>query len=100
VTPPPPGVLERAPLFVPWHLLVAIPGLLVFLAGVTAVAAWFTKRSSEAIVAGVLAGVVGAGGAGYLLAQSELTLLLPELLLVAGVGALAWTVASFPRLAG
>jgi hypothetical protein len=98
VQAPAPGTFVRAPLFDPGHLLVALPGLLIFLAGVTAVAAWFTRRSSEAIVAGVLAGVVAAGGAAYLLAQGELTTLFPALLLVAGLGALAWTVASFPRL--
>jgi hypothetical protein len=98
VVAPAAGTIARPPLFVPWHLLVAVPALLVFLAGVTAVAARITQRSSEAIVAGVLAGVVGAGGAGYLLAQGELTLVFPALLLLAGVGALVATVVSFPGL--
>lgn len=99
VTPPAPGLLPRAALFLPEHLLLAIPSLLLFLAGVTAAAAAFTRRPSEAIVAGVLAGVVVAGGAAYLLSQGELTLLFPELLSVAGAGAIGWTLATTARSA-
>jgi hypothetical protein len=98
VAAPAPGLVAPAPLFEPGHLFVAIPALLVFLAGVTAVGAWFTRRSSEAIVAGVLAGVVAAGGAAYLLAQGELTVLFPAVLLAGGLGGLGWTIGSFPRL--
>ncbi len=97
VVAPAPGVGVRAELFLPAHLLLAIPALLVFLAGVTCLAAWFTRRSSEAIVAGVLAGVVAAGGAAYLLAQGELTAAFPEMLLVAGAGAIVGTVALVGR---
>lgn len=100
VAAPPPGTPGRTALFLPGHLLLAIPALLIFLAGVTAVAAWYTRRSSEAIVAGVLAGVVAAGGAAYLLAQGELTALFPELLMLVGLAAIAWTLANFPRLTG
>jgi hypothetical protein len=90
---------SNAPIFDPGHLAWAIPAFLVFLAGVTAAAAVYSKTSAQALVAGVLAGVVGAGVTGDLLFQGQLTVLFPLLLLAAGLGALAWSLYTYPRLA-
>ncbi|HTT26130.1 MAG TPA: hypothetical protein VMH90_04110 [Thermoplasmata archaeon] len=92
--------LPRPPLFIPAHLLLAIPALLVFLAGVVAVAAIVTRTASEAIVAGILAGVVVAGGAGYLVSQGTIGAWFPVLLALAGLGALGWAIYAYPELGG
>ena len=94
-----PTPLPTVPLFDPGHLFWAIPGLLLALAGVTAAGAVVTRSSSEAIVAGVLAGVVVAGGVGYLVAQHQVTALDPVLLGLAGVGALAASALKYPAAA-
>jgi hypothetical protein len=95
---PPAPLLE--PIFDPGHLALAVPAFLVFLAGVTAAGAVFTRTSSQGLVAGVLAGVVVAGLTGYLLDFHELTALFPVLLAVAGAGALGWTLVQYPKLGG
>ena len=87
------------PIFSPWHLALSVFGFLVFLAGITAAGAVYTRASSQGLVAGVLAGVVVAGGTGYLLALHELTLLFPVGLAVVGAGALVWSVIRDPTLA-
>ena len=89
----------RAPIFDPAHLAWAIPAFLLFLAGVTAAAAAYSRTSAQAIVAGVLGGVVGAGVTGDLLFQGQLTLLFPVLLALGGVGALGWAFYRYPQLA-
>lgn len=86
------------PLFAPEHLFVAVPALLVALAGVTAAGAVVTRSASEAIVAGVLAGVVIAGGVAYLLVFREVSELVPVALAVAGLGALAFAVVEYPAI--
>lgn len=93
-----PQPFAAAPLFDPLHLLLALPALLVFLAGVTAAGAVITRGASEALVAGILAGVLVAGGAGYLVAQHGIHWWFPALLLVAGLGALGWAIYQYARL--
>jgi hypothetical protein len=88
----------RPPLFIPTHLALAVPGLLVFLAGVVAAAALVTRSASEAIVAGILAGVVVAGGIGYLVSQGTIAAWFPGGLAVAGLAALGWAVYEYPTL--
>jgi len=88
------------PIFDPGHLAIAIPAFLLFLAGVTAAGAVFTRTSAQGLVAGVLAGVVVAGGTGYLLDLHELTGLFPVVLAAAGAGAIGWTIAEYPKLGG
>ena len=91
---------RTVPILDPFHLALAVPAFLLFLAGVTAAGAVFTKTSAQGLVAGVLAGVVVAGGSGYLLALHELSIVFPLLLLVAGVGALAWSVWQYAQVVG
>jgi len=86
------------PIFDPGHLALAVPGFLLFLAGVTAAGAVFTRTASQGLVAGVLAGVVVAGLTGYLLAFHELTALFPVLLAIAGGGAIGWALDRYPTL--
>lgn len=89
-----------APLFAPAHLALALVGLFLFLAGVAAAAAVYTRSASEPIVAGVLAGVVVAGLTGYLTFEGTLRATFPLLLGVAGIGALAYAVDRFRSLEG
>jgi len=73
-----------APILVPAHLAVGMVGLLLFLAGITAAAGVFTRSASQALVAGVLAGVVAAGIGSLFLIQGSLTVAFPTAL--TGVG--------------
>lgn len=82
----------------PSHLAWAVPGFLLFLAGVTVAGAVYTRTSAQGIVAGVLAAVVVAGVTGDLLAHSELTLAFPAVLAAAGAGSLGWAVARYPTV--
>jgi hypothetical protein len=50
-----------APILAPAHLVLGLVGLLVFLGGVTAAAGVITRSASQALVAGILAGVVASG---------------------------------------
>lgn len=93
-----PAAYAAAPLFAPAHLLIAIPGLLLALAGVTAAGAAVTRHPSEAIVAGVLAGVVIAGGVGYLVFEREISLVLPAVLAIAGAASLGFAILRYPSL--
>jgi hypothetical protein len=86
------------PIFSPDHLALAIPAFLLFLAGITSAAAVYSRTSAQALVAGVLAGVVAAGGTGYLLFQGELTLAFPAVLAAAGVGTIGWSLYQYPRI--
>jgi hypothetical protein len=93
-----PVASARPPLFIAWHLVLAIPALLVFLAGVVSAAAVVTRTSSEAIVAGILAGVVVAGASGYLVSQGTLGWWFPVVLAIAGLIGLGWAVFQYPDL--
>ena len=85
-------------LFDPTHLLEAMLALLFFLGAVTTQASVIARSASEALVAGVLAGVTVAGVAGYLLLQQQLTMELPAVLAGGGAIGLAWTFLRFERL--
>jgi ABC-type transport system involved in multi-copper enzyme maturation permease subunit len=87
-----------APILVPLHLYLGSFGLLLFLAGVAAAASAMTRSASQGIVAGVLAGVVAAGGGSLLLLDHQLTYFFPLLLGAAGVGALGWAVGQYTVL--
>jgi hypothetical protein len=86
------------PIFPPSHLAFALLALLLFLCGVTAAATIFTRESAQGLVAGALAGVLVAGGTGYLVNRAELTWAFPLILALAGVASLAWAVHQYPRL--
>ncbi|MCI4340369.1 MAG: hypothetical protein L3K06_01340 [Thermoplasmata archaeon] len=88
------------PIFDPFHLALAIPAFLLFLAGLTAAGSVFTKTSAQGLVTGILGGVVIAGVTGYLLALHELTLTFPLALLAAGVASIGWAVWQYPTLGG
>ena len=95
VSPSPTSV---APLFPPAHLFLAVPGLLLALAGVTAAASVITRSASEGIVAGVLAGVVVAGVIAALVVRSEVGMWVPAALALGGIGALVGTCGRYATL--
>ncbi|MDE1821135.1 MAG: hypothetical protein KGJ23_10440 [Euryarchaeota archaeon] len=86
------------PLYDATHLFLAMLSLLFFLGAVTLNASIITKSSSEALVAGVLAGVVTAAAAFYFTYLHQISLLFPEVLLVVGAVALGWSFLRFERL--
>jgi hypothetical protein len=89
-----------APLFLPFHLLLSIFALLLGLAGVSAATAVVTRAASEALVAGVLAGVVIAGLAGYFVLLHTITVAFPLVVGLGGIGAIGWALARYPSLEG
>ena len=88
------------PILVPAHLAVGLIGLLVFLGGVTAAAGVVTRSASQALVAGILAGVVAAGVGSMFLIEGRLTPLFPETLAAAGLVGFAWCLAQYGRIEG
>jgi len=88
------------PILVPAHLAVGVLGLLVFLGGVTAAAGIVTRSASQALVAGILAGVVAAGIGSMFLIEGRLTALFPEALAAAGLVGFAWCLAQYGRIEG
>ncbi len=90
----PPPILEPA------HLAVGVLGLLVFLGGVTAAAGVVTRSASQALVAGVLAGVVAAGIGSLFLVEGQLTALFPAALTAAGLVGFAWCLVQYGRMEG
>jgi hypothetical protein len=89
-----------APIFVPAHLALGVLGLLVFLGGVTAAAGIVTRSASQALVAGILAGVLAAGIGSLFLIEARLTALLPEGLAVAGLVGFGWCLVRYGRMEG
>lgn len=89
-----------APILVPSHLALGMLGLLVFLAGVTAAAGIVTRSASQALVAGILAGVLAAGIGGLFLIQDRLRTLFPETLAAAGLAGLVWCLVQHGRIEG
>ena len=87
-----------APILAPAHLALGILGLLVFLGGVTAAAGVVTRSASQALVAGILAGVVAAGVGSLFLLEGRLTTLFPELLALAGLAGFGWSLIQYGRL--
>jgi hypothetical protein len=89
-----------APPLIPLHLALGAVGLLLYLGGVTAAAAVVTRSASQALVAGVLAGVVAAGVGSLFLVQARLTVLFPWTL--GGIGAVGflWCFVQYHRMEG
>jgi hypothetical protein len=88
------------PILVPGHLALGLVGLIVFLGGVTAAAGVLTRSASQALVAGVLAGVVSAGLGSFFLIQRQLTELFPAGLAVAGLIGFAWCLVGYGQIEG
>jgi ABC-type transport system involved in multi-copper enzyme maturation permease subunit len=88
------------PILVPAHLAIGVVGLLVFLSGVTAAAGVVTRSASQALVAGILAGVVAAGIGSMFLIEGRLTALFPEVLAAAGLVGFAWCLTQYGRIEG
>jgi hypothetical protein len=80
------------------HLAVGVLGLLVFLGGVTSIAAIITRSASQALVAGVLAAVVAVGLASWFLIEGRLTMWFPAGLGVVGLAGFAWCLFQYGRL--
>jgi hypothetical protein len=89
-----------APIFVPAHLGVGVLGLLVFLGGITAAAGIVTRSASQALVAGILAGVVAAGLGSLFLLEGRLTAVFPEALVAVGLAGFAWCLVQYGRIEG
>jgi hypothetical protein len=87
-------------ILIPTHLALGMLGVLVFLGGVTAAASIVTRSASQALVAGVLAGVVSAGIGSLFLIEGRLTELFPVLLGAAGLVGFAWCLAQYTRIEG
>jgi hypothetical protein len=79
------------PILNPLHLFIGLFGLLAFLGGVVAAAATITRSSSQALVAGVLAGVLAAGIASSFLIQHQLGPAFP--IILGSVGVVGWSLA-------
>lgn len=80
-----PSPAARAPILIPSHLAVGLVGLLAFLGGVTAAAGVVTRSSAQALVAGVLAGVVALGVGSWFLLERSLSPWFPVVLGLAGI---------------
>jgi hypothetical protein len=87
-----------APILVPAHLALGVLGLLIFLGGVTAAAGIVTRSASQALVAGILAGVVSAGVGSLFLIERQLNTLFPVALAVAGVAGFALCLVQYGRI--
>jgi hypothetical protein len=79
-------------------LAVGIVGLLLFLGGITAAAAVVTRSASQALVAGVLAGVLAAGLGSLFLLEGRLTSLFPEAMAAVGVAGIVWCLWRYAQL--
>ncbi|HLM90722.1 MAG TPA: hypothetical protein VK424_01520 [Thermoplasmata archaeon] len=93
-----PASAAPTPILVPLHLAVGILGLLVFLGGVTAAAGIVTRSASQALVAGILAGVVAAGVGSLFLIEGRLTTLFPWALAAAGLVGFAGCLVQYGRI--
>jgi ABC-type transport system involved in multi-copper enzyme maturation permease subunit len=89
---------STAPILSPVHLYLGLFGLLMFLGGVVAAAALVTRSASQALVAGVLAGVLAAGIASSFLLQHQLGAAFPVALAGIGVAAWGWAVVEYGRI--
>ncbi|MGP8077699.1 MAG: hypothetical protein ACLQD8_00845 [Thermoplasmata archaeon] len=86
------------PILVPAHLAVGLLGLLVFLGGITAAAGVVTRSASQALVAGILGGVVAAGVGSMFLIETRLTWLFPEALVLSGLAGFTWCIVQYGRI--
>lgn len=88
------------PILVPSHLAVGLVGLIGFLGGVTAAAGVVTRSAAQALVAGILAGVVAIGLGSWFLLERTLTVWFPAGLALAGIVGFGWCVAQYSRIDG
>lgn len=88
----------RPPLLDPLRLFEAMVLLLFFLGAITVCASIITRSASEALVAGILGGVVTAGGAGYFLLEHDISMAFPAALGLAAVAALAVSFERYEKL--
>lgn len=79
-------------------LLVGFVGLMLFLIGVTAAAAVVTRSAAQALVAGVMAGILAAGLGSLFLLDGTLRATFPTALALVGVVALGWSLLRYPSL--
>jgi hypothetical protein len=86
------------PILNPVHLYFGLFGLLMFLGGVVAAGAVVTRSSSQALVVGVLAGVLGAGIASSFLLQHQLGTTFPVVLGAVGVVGWGWSLFAYGKL--
>ena len=86
------------PILIPIHLYVGLVGLLAFLGGVVAAAAVVTRSSAQALVAGVLGGVVAAGAGSTLLIQDQISVVFPVVLGVVGLIGWSWALVDYSRI--
>jgi ABC-type transport system involved in multi-copper enzyme maturation permease subunit len=92
--------LAAAPILPPVHLAFGLVGLLLFLGGVTAAAGVVTRSASQALVAGILAGVVAAGLGSLFLIDGQLTTGFPVALGVVGVAGLGLCLVQYSQIDG
>jgi ABC-type transport system involved in multi-copper enzyme maturation permease subunit len=88
----PPPILEPA------HLALGMLGLLLFLGGIAGAAGVVTRSAAQALVAGVLGGVVAAGLGSLFLVQGRLTVVFPVALAIAGFAGLAGCVYGYGQI--
>jgi hypothetical protein len=86
------------PILIPAHLALGVLGLLVALGGVTSAAGVVTRSASQALVAGILAGVVVAGLGSLFLVEHHLTPLFPLALAVVGIIGFGWCLVQYGRI--
>jgi hypothetical protein len=86
------------PILIPGHLAVGAAGLLFFLAGVTAAAGIVTRSASQALVVGVLAGVVAAGVGTLFFIDDRLNSWFPVGLAAVGLLGFAWCFVQYGRM--
>ncbi|MGP8076961.1 MAG: hypothetical protein ACLP8Y_09620 [Thermoplasmata archaeon] len=88
------------PILSPTHLAIGVVELLAFLGGVTAAAGVVTRSASQALVAGILAGVLAAGLGSWFLIEGRLTAVFPSALAAAGLVGFVWCLVQYERLEG
>ena len=93
-----PSTTASNPILVPAHLALGVVGLLLFLGGVTAAAGVVTRSAAQALVAGILGGVVAAGVGSLFLIQGRLTELFPWALAAVGLLGFAGCLIQYGRI--
>lgn len=86
------------PLLDPGHLFEGMALLLVFLGAISVNASVITRSASEALVVGVLGGVVTAGVALYFVLEHQISMLFPVALGLVAAGAVGWSLYRYESL--
>lgn len=79
-------------------LLVGLVGLMLFLIGATAAAGVVTRSAAQALVAGVMAGILAAGLGSLFLLDGTLRATFPAALAAVGVVGIGWSLFRYPSL--